>query len=79
MAVEKMLSDDPQFKKFLPLVKRGDILLKLWRFPRRIPLPAGDNTDGKGYYKTPEKPNSNNETMVPMACTGTSMVRNGWS
>ncbi|KAN0120122.1 snoRNA binding protein-like protein [Hyaloscypha variabilis] len=63
-AVEKMLNDDPQFKKFLPLVKRGDILLKLWRFPRRIPLPPGDNTDGKGYYNPPEKPNSNNESMV---------------
>ncbi|KAE9380740.1 snoRNA binding protein-like protein [Stipitochalara longipes BDJ] len=63
-AVDKMLNDDLQFKKFLPLVERGDILLKLWRFPRRIPLPPGDNTDGKGYYKTPRKSSSNNETLV---------------
>ena len=63
-AVAKMLKDDLQFKKFLPLVERGDILLKLWKFPSRIPLPPGDNMDGKGYYKIPGRPNSKNETMV---------------
>jgi Glycosyltransferase sugar-binding region containing DXD motif len=63
-AVGKMLNHDPQFKKFLPLVERGDIVLKLWKFPRRIPLPPGDNTDGVGYYKAPGKPNSENEVLV---------------
>lgn len=63
-AVEKMLNHDPLFEKFLPLVKRGDIVLKTWKFPSRIPLPKGDNTDGVGYYKTPGKPNSKNETFV---------------
>jgi Glycosyltransferase sugar-binding region containing DXD motif len=63
-AVDRMLNDDPQFKKFLPLVERGDIVPKLWKFPNRIPLPPGDNTDGIGYYKTLGKPDSQNDTMV---------------
>lgn len=63
-AVEQMLKHDPLFAKFLPLVKRGDIALKAWHFPSRIPLPKGDNTDGVGYYKTPGKPNADNEVLV---------------
>jgi hypothetical protein len=63
-AVEKMLNHDPLFEKFLPFVERGDIVLKTWKFPSRIPLPKGDNTDGVGYYKSPGKPNSKNETLV---------------
>lgn len=63
-AVEKMLNHDPLFEKYLPFVERGDITLQLWRFPSRIPLPKGDNTDGVGYYKSPGKPNSKNETVV---------------
>lgn len=63
-AIDKMMNHDPLFEKFLPLVKRGDITLNLWRFPSRIPLPKGDNTDGVGYYKTPGRPNSKNESAV---------------
>ncbi|KAH7410696.1 snoRNA binding protein-like protein [Cadophora sp. MPI-SDFR-AT-0126] len=63
-AVVRMLNQDPLFEKFLPFVARGDIVLKTWKFPSRIPLPKGDNTDGVGYYKTPGKPNSKNETLV---------------
>ncbi|KAK0121195.1 hypothetical protein ONS96_011374 [Cadophora gregata f. sp. sojae] len=63
-AVDKMLNQDPLFRKFLPFVSRGDIVLKTWKFPSRIPLPKGDNTDGKGYYKSPGKANSKNETLV---------------
>ncbi|KAH8684740.1 snoRNA binding protein-like protein [Tricladium varicosporioides] len=63
-AVEKMLNADPLFKKFMPFVERGDIVLRTWRFPSRIPLPKGDNTDGVGYYKSPGKPNSKNETLI---------------
>ncbi|RDL37051.1 Uncharacterized protein BP5553_04484 [Venustampulla echinocandica] len=63
-AAEKMLKHDPLFAKFVPFVERGDIVLKTWRFPSRIPLPNGDNTDGVGYYKNPGKPNSKNETLV---------------
>jgi hypothetical protein len=63
-AVDKMQHRDPMFEKFLPFVERGDITLKLWNFPKRIALPKGDNTDRVGYYKTPGKPNSKNETLV---------------
>jgi hypothetical protein len=63
-AVERMLNHDTLFERFMPLVKRGDITLKTWKFPSRIPLPKGDNTDGVGYYKNPGKPNSNNEVVV---------------
>jgi hypothetical protein len=63
-ALEKMMNHDPMFKKFLPFVERGDIVLKTWHFPSRVPLPKGDNTDGVGYYKNPGKPNSKNETVV---------------
>ncbi|KAL9132811.1 MAG: hypothetical protein Q9175_006017 [Cornicularia normoerica] len=37
-AVEKMLCEDPIFQRFRPLVTRGDIVLKSWNFPDRIPL-----------------------------------------
>lgn len=37
-AVEKMLCQDRIFQHFLPLVESGDILLKSWTFPDRVPL-----------------------------------------
>ena len=37
-AVNKMLCEDPVFSKFRPLVDRGDIVLKPWNFPLRLPL-----------------------------------------
>ena len=40
-AVEHMLQRDPLFARFRPLVDRGDVVVKAWRFPSRIPLPAG--------------------------------------
>lgn len=63
-AIDKFMTSDPLFKRFVPFVERGDITLKLWKFPSRIPLPPGDNTDGRGYYKTPGKPNAKNEVLV---------------
>jgi len=63
-AAEKMLNQDPLFKKFLPFVERGDITIMTWKFPSRIPLPKGDNTDGVGYYKSPGRPNSKGEYVV---------------
>jgi hypothetical protein len=63
--VEMMLTKDPLFARFLPFVDRGDITLKSWRFPSRIPLPKQeDNTDGIGYYKAPGKPNLMGEVTV---------------
>ncbi|KAF7891889.1 hypothetical protein EAF00_008191 [Botryotinia globosa] len=63
-AIEKFMTRDPLFEKFVPFVERGDITLKLWKFPSRIPLPPGDNTDGRGYYKNPGKPNARGEVLV---------------
>jgi len=64
-AIENMLSKDPLFARFLPLVERGDIVLKSWKFPSRIPLPKQeDNTDGMGYYATPLTPNRKGERIV---------------
>lgn len=46
--VDKMLNRDPIFQRFRPLVDRGDIVLKAWRFPLRIPLPSeGNHTDAE--------------------------------
>ncbi|KAI9691137.1 MAG: hypothetical protein M1822_008757 [Bathelium mastoideum] len=64
-AVDDMLHRDPLFVRFLPLVERGDITLKAWKFPSRIPLPKQeDNTDGVGYYKSPGKSNAKGEFAV---------------
>ncbi|KAF2421134.1 hypothetical protein EJ08DRAFT_520763 [Tothia fuscella] len=64
-AVDKMMVKDPLFARFLPFVERGDIVLRPWKFPSRIPLPKReDNTDGMGYYKNPGKPNLKGETVV---------------
>ncbi len=45
-AVDNMLCEDPIFQRFRPLISRGDIVLKAWHFPLRIPLPmdATENT-----------------------------------
>ncbi len=40
-AVEDLLHRDPLFERFRPLVERGDVIVKAWRFPSRIPLPRG--------------------------------------
>ena len=64
-AVQDMLTKDALFARFLPFVERGDVVLKPWKFPSRIPLPKDeDNTDGLGYYSTPGKPNSKGERSV---------------
>lgn len=63
-AVEDMLTRDPLFRRFLPFIERGDIAVKAWNFPSRIALPAGDNTDGRGYYKTSGRPNAAGEVAV---------------
>lgn len=42
MCVETM-GDDRLFQRFVPLVERGDIVLKAWKFPSRIPLSKVNN------------------------------------
>ncbi|KAI9837886.1 MAG: hypothetical protein M1838_004722, partial [Thelocarpon superellum] len=39
-APEAMLHRDPLFERFRPLVERGDVVVKHWRFPERLPLPG---------------------------------------
>lgn len=64
-AVEDMLNKDALFARFLPFVERGDVVLKAWKFPSRIPLPKDeDNKNGYGYYSTPGKPNAKGEKAV---------------
>ena len=64
-AVDHMLHHDPLFERFLPFIERGDLVLKEWKFPQRIPLPKDvDNTDGVGYYSTPSRPDSKGERVV---------------
>ncbi|GAM89355.1 hypothetical protein ANO11243_073920 [Dothideomycetidae sp. 11243] len=64
-AVEKMLTKDPLFARFLPFVERGDLKVVAWNFPTRIALPPDmDHTDGIGYYTTPGKPNIKGESHI---------------
>ncbi|KAF2009571.1 hypothetical protein BU24DRAFT_78349 [Aaosphaeria arxii CBS 175.79] len=64
-AVDDMLNKDALFVRFLPLVRRGDIVLKAWKFPSRIPLPKDDEQkNGYGYYSSPGKPNIKGEKTV---------------
>ncbi|KAL6709977.1 hypothetical protein ACN47E_000762 [Coniothyrium glycines] len=53
-AVYNMLNKDALFARFLPLVERGDIVVKAWKFPSRIPLATDkENKDGFDYYSKP--------------------------
>ena len=42
-SVDRMLNDDTIFGRFRSLIERGDVVLKGWRFPHRIPLPKRNN------------------------------------
>ncbi|RMZ68369.1 snorna binding [Pyrenophora seminiperda CCB06] len=64
-AVYNMLNKDALFARFLPLVERGDIVVKAWNFPSRIPLATDkDDKNGFDYYSTPGTPNSRGEKHV---------------
>lgn len=43
--VNRMLHEDPILKGFRLLIERGDIILKEWKFPRRIPIPNSGVTN----------------------------------
>jgi hypothetical protein len=64
-AVDSMLNKDALFARFLPLVERGDIVVKAWKFPSRIPL-ATDKEDKNGfdYYSKSGIPNAKGEKDV---------------
>ncbi|KAK7549974.1 hypothetical protein IWX49DRAFT_505674 [Phyllosticta citricarpa] len=62
-AVDDMLHRDPLFARFLPLVERGDITVKAWKFPQRIPLPKNvDHNDGARVSRG--RPNSQGEVTI---------------
>jgi hypothetical protein len=64
-AVENMLTKDALFARFLPLVDRGDVVVKAWNFPSRIPMPKDtDDKTGFGYWSRPGSPNSVGEKAV---------------
>jgi hypothetical protein len=64
-AVENMLNKDALFARFLPLVDRGDILVKAWKFPKRIPMPKDEDAKtGFGYWSKPGVPNALGEKAV---------------
>ncbi|KAF1997315.1 hypothetical protein P154DRAFT_606646 [Amniculicola lignicola CBS 123094] len=64
-AVHDMMTKDALFARFLPLVDRGDIVLKAWKFPSRIPLPKDEaGINGFGLYNTPGRPNSKGERAI---------------
>jgi hypothetical protein len=63
-AMEKWVTD-PRFQRFLPLVERGDIILKKWCLPARVPLSKSiDPLDKARYYHTPKKLNAEGEMLV---------------
>lgn len=57
---------DPIFAKFLPLVERGDIILKEWKFLPRIPLPS-----------SPENVDPRYVDAIPDAATGVTVIGDG--
>lgn len=55
----------PSFAKFLPLIETGEITLKEWRLPSRVPIsPIIDPLDVARYYAQPGQPNSLGEVFV---------------
>jgi hypothetical protein len=59
---------DQRFQRFMPLVETGDIIVKAWRLPTRVPLPPRDSIDDEldkaRYYRNPERTNSKGERLV---------------
>lgn len=53
--VGKMLYRDPIFQRFRPLVDRGDLVMKAWRFPLRVPVPSESNRTDAESYGDPEE------------------------
>lgn len=78
-AVEDMLERDPHFARFLPLVQRGDVIVRAWHFPSRIPLPADldlDDLDGLSQaQRTTATPSS--VADVPRNADGEKVITDG--
>ncbi|KFY44856.1 hypothetical protein V495_03236 [Pseudogymnoascus sp. VKM F-4514 (FW-929)] len=57
--------EHPSFAKFLPFIKTGEIALKEWRLPSRVPVsPDIDSLDKARYYAQPGQPNYKGEVFV---------------
>lgn len=63
-AVDEMLCSDPTFQRLRPLVQRGDIVLKSWHFPHRIPIPAETLDNSMAMYSEPRPAAIDNETAL---------------
>ncbi len=58
---------DQRFRRFIPLNESGDIIVKEWVLPVRVPLPPRntlDELDQARYYKIPGQANSKGERLV---------------
>ena len=56
---------DPAFKLFLPLIERGVILLKEWKYQGRISLPMDPNSlDRTGHYQVSKGSNPDGSLIV---------------
>ena len=57
--------NDPKFVLFHPLIKRGDIVLKKWNYPDRVPIPTeAAISDSARYYQTPGNADENGTSAV---------------
>lgn len=63
-SVNEMLYEDPIFERFRPLVERGDIILKAWKFPDRVPIPKEDEDTIERDSYTPIVPNEDDEIRI---------------
>jgi len=55
----------PRFQRFMPLVFCGDIILKEWKLPPRVPLPPNlDELDSARYYTHHGTPTAPGERLV---------------
>ncbi|KAI9895082.1 MAG: hypothetical protein M1814_000307 [Vezdaea aestivalis] len=63
-AADEMLKD-PAFLRFIPLVKRGDVVVKAWKFPNRLRLFLDrDRVDRGLFFILPDAPQSKGESIV---------------
>ncbi|KFY85945.1 hypothetical protein V500_08006 [Pseudogymnoascus sp. VKM F-4518 (FW-2643)] len=55
----------PSFAKFLPFIETGEIALKEWSLPSRVPIfPTIDPLDRARYYAQPSSPNFQGDVFV---------------
>ena len=58
---------DQRFRRFMPLIENGDVILREWTLPAQVPLPPRNTSnefDQARYYKYPGGANSRGERLV---------------